>query len=102
MEQILIQETINRHIPAKDQISTKITLNQYNGQPELIQLLVDENFPPTFTQIGQLIDALNELIILDEYGDLVQFTLEFTSYHDHPTQEGNLCLSYTLTLGIDS
>lgn len=97
-----IQETINSHIPNGAQISTEITINQYNGQPEVIQLLIGEDLTPKFTVIAGLIDALNQLIINDGYGDLVGLTLGFTSYHDHPTKEHDLCLCYTMSFEINS
>jgi hypothetical protein len=46
-------------------------------------------------------DKLDDLTIMDEYGDLTEFKIEFTSYHELPGSD-DIYMKILIWINIDS
>lgn len=79
---------------------TNIYINQYNKQIDSLEIIFEPDFTPDLKLIGNISDDIDDLVLSDDYGDLVQFNFKFNSYHQLPNEDQTV--AWTFNFAIDS
>ena len=101
METSDITAIIHKLIPAEHIHSLVIKLNQFNKQVEHISIILHENQPSYWAQLGEIMEKLDILTIADEYGDITHLELTIDRSYDIPGTD-LMGEAYFLSINMDS
>ena len=87
MERQLILNIVEKHFPVNTHSVTLTMSANYSPQPETLNIQWEPEHTPLFQTIGAMIDEIEGAIIDDEYGDIVEMTLEYITYNELPDDE---------------
>lgn len=96
-----IQTILNNHIDSNIILSTDIEINEHNDQIQNIKIIFKPDSPWTpLDKVGNIIDEIDNLTTADEYGDMVELSFKYSTFHDLPNDD--LTVSWEFNISIDS
>lgn len=99
MQKHQIIETLKSIYPEDQLLEISIDLNKHNHQPDKITIIFNPEFNP-LSLLGHFLDKFEDLILNDNYGDLTECTIQYSTFHELPNKD--LTSKLILLPNIDS
>ncbi len=99
MENNQIIEAVNSVFGAENILEITPNISPINEQIDDLTIIFHPDFS-SLAQIGELMDNIETIVMDDEYGDIVEFDIKYSRYHE--LKNGDLTASLIITFTIDS
>lgn len=97
-----ISDIVNKHIPESQIHRTEIEISDINKQVDKLVIIFKPTAPVNLTCVGAILEDLTNLTVEDEYGDLTECKIEYTTFHEEPDNDEDMFQAVTYTINIDS